>query len=119
MPIGRDRHCRAAKSIGFVENASYVHMDQHRSALVVKMCDEEDVLLASAALIIILSAKRRKFRKRRFWVRPSLQSRNRGSDLMKDLILDDVDQLNLEYRCGGVSEFFFECPVLILKLFSL
>ncbi|KAJ4438219.1 hypothetical protein ANN_14158 [Periplaneta americana] len=80
-------------------------MGQHRSASVVKMCDEEDVLLASAALIVILNANRRKFRKRRFWVRPNLQSRKiyRGSDLMKDLILDDVDQLNLEYRCGGVS----------------
>ncbi|KAJ4433099.1 hypothetical protein ANN_15356 [Periplaneta americana] len=84
-------------------------MDQHRSASIVKMCDEEDVLLASAALIIILSAKRRKFRKRRFWVRPSLQSRKmyRGSDLMKDLILDHVDQLNLEYRCGGGFRIFF------------
>ncbi|KAJ4440376.1 hypothetical protein ANN_08517 [Periplaneta americana] len=85
-------------------------MGQHRSASIVKMCDEEDILLASAALIIILSANRRKFRKRRFWVRPSLQSRKvyRGSVLMKDLMLEDVDQLNLEYRCGGGFIIFFQ-----------
>lgn len=74
------------------------------------MMDENLLAVAAAAVIIINeSDNRREPRKRRFWVRPSLQSRFRygGSELMKDLILDDVDELNLEYRCGGGFRNFF------------
>ncbi|XP_046684492.1 uncharacterized protein LOC124370247 [Homalodisca vitripennis] len=71
-----------------------------------KMSDEEDVLVALGAFVII---NHEKLRKRRFWVRPSLQSRRKygTSELMKDLVLDDEDELNLEYRYGcGFKNFF-------------
>jgi hypothetical protein len=48
-------------------------------------------------------------RKRRFWIHPSLRGRAQYgvNDFMKDLILDDADELNLEYRCeGGFRNFF-------------
>ena len=73
------------------------------------MISDEDLLVVSAAVIIIDNEKeRRKRRKRRFWVRPSLESRSRYGtrDLMKDLLLDDVDELNLEYRGCGFKNFF-------------
>lgn len=74
-----------------------------------KMSDEDDVLLASAAIIIVNVLKVREFRRRRFWVRPSLQAKKKYSatDLMNDLILDDVDVLNLEYRSGAGFKNFF------------
>lgn len=62
------------------------------------MSTDEDLLLA-ASLVVIIGAVERPRLPRRFWVRPSL-NRNRysASDLINDLILDDVDELNLEYR---------------------
>ncbi|XP_071056596.1 uncharacterized protein [Onthophagus taurus] len=53
--------------------------------------------------------KKRTKLKRRFWIRPSLRNRNkyRGSDLIKELILDDADNINLEYRSDvGFTNFF-------------
>lgn len=45
---------------------------------VVKMVSEDDLLVASCAVILIENENKiRKQRKRRFWVRPSLQSRAR------------------------------------------
>lgn len=73
------------------------------------MYTDEDVLIAAAALIIV-DQEGRKPRNRRFWVRPSLRrgrARYGVSELMEDLILDDVDELNLEYRCGGGFRNFF------------
>jgi hypothetical protein len=60
----------------------------------------DDELLLAAALTVIVGAIERPKLPRRFWIRPSLKSRNRysASDLINDLILDDVDILNLEYR---------------------
>ena len=68
----------------------------------IKMFDDDDAILASAAFIIIAAQKKRR-RRPRFWVRPSLQSRKKysPSDLIKDLILDDTNVLNLEYRSNG------------------
>lgn len=63
------------------------------------MFDDDDVLLAAAAFVVIAKSKQ-KFKKRRFWVRPSLQSRS-SHNLLDELILDDRDILNLEYRCNG------------------
>ncbi|CAG9839149.1 unnamed protein product [Diabrotica balteata] len=73
------------------------------------MCDEDDAIIVCAAFVIITTKKRKSSRKRRFWVRPSLQSRNRysGSNLMEDLKKDDIDLLNLEYRCNGGFRNFF------------
>ncbi|XP_022180908.1 protein ALP1-like [Myzus persicae] len=77
------------------------------------MCADDDLLIAAAAVIIIDQndrKKARKSRKRRFWVRPSLKSgraKYSVNDFMNDLILDEVDKLNLEYRCGtGFRNFF-------------
>lgn len=75
----------------------------------VAMYTDEDLLVAAAAVIVVDRASH-KPRNRRFWVRPSLgrgRARYGGSELMKDLILDDVDELNLEYRCGGGFRNFF------------
>lgn len=77
------------------------------------MLDEDDVLAASAAVIILMSAVsvavQRAKRRRRFWIRPSLQARHKYSatDFMKDLVLDDVDLLSLEYRLGAGFRNFF------------
>ncbi|KAK4876261.1 hypothetical protein RN001_012683 [Aquatica leii] len=62
------------------------------------MSDVDDEMVAISAAIIV-DALIPKRRKKRFWVRPSLRSRSRysGSGLIKDLILDDVDDLKLEY----------------------
>ncbi len=71
--------------------------------------DDDDVLIASAAIIISSVLKVCKFWKRRVWVRPSLQAKKKYSIivLMKDLVLDDVDLLNLEYRSeAGFKNFF-------------
>lgn len=72
------------------------------------MSSEEDVVLVAAAALIIDSCIHVR-QKKRFWVRPSLKNRKiySASDLMKDLILDDVDELNLEHRCDvGFRNFF-------------
>ncbi|KAJ8882366.1 hypothetical protein PR048_014170 [Dryococelus australis] len=69
------------------------------SQLCVNKYYEEDVILAAAAVI----------RPRRFRIRPSLKSLNTysGSDLIKNLLSDYVDSLNLEYRCdAGFRNFF-------------
>lgn len=65
------------------------------------MSDEEDATLAAAACVILASHYER--RPRRFWVRPSLQAREKysGSDLLADLRKDDIDPLSGELRCDG------------------
>ena len=57
------------------------------------MYTNEDLLVAAAAVIIVESEMRRKPRTRGFWLRPSLEGRARYgvSDLMKDLILDELN----------------------------
>ncbi|XP_060881928.1 uncharacterized protein LOC132953338 [Metopolophium dirhodum] len=76
-------------------------------------CDQ-DALLAAAAFLVIANKKiNKKAKPRRFWVRPSLQSREiyTTSHLLTDLISDDTDILNLEYRCnGGFRNFFRMSP---------
>jgi len=59
------------------------------------------ILIAASALIIdycILVRRKKPFSR----VQPSLKKGKKysGSDLVKDLILNDVDKLNLEYRCN-------------------
>ncbi len=76
-----------------------------------KMWDHDDdvVLLASGTIIISSVLKVREFWKQRFWVPPRLQAKKKCSttDLMKDLVLDDIDLLNLEYSSGiGFKNFF-------------
>ncbi len=68
------------------------------------MFDENDVLLASATAMVVFSSLFlfHEQKPHRFWVRPSLVVRKKYSatDFMRNLILDDVDELNLEYRSG-------------------
>jgi hypothetical protein len=54
------------------------------------MFDEEDVLLGAATFIVI--ANRKTKRPRRFWLRPTLQSRRKyeASDFLEGLMLDDT-----------------------------
>lgn len=51
-------------------------------------------------------------KKIRFWVRPRPSLKNRkiynAYDLMKDLILDDMDELNLEYRYDVGSDILMQ-----------
>ncbi len=71
--------------------------------------DDDNVLLATHAIIISSVLKVREFREQRFWVWSSLQAKKkyRTTDLMKDLVLDDVDLPNLEYRSrAGFKNFF-------------
>lgn len=76
------------------------------------MVDDDDVALAASAAIIIGFAafQRRCRRPRRFWVRPSLingRRKYRASDFMEDLLQDETDELNLEYRNDvGFTNFF-------------
>lgn len=76
--------------------------------------EDDDVIIASAAFVVIASkVSRKKRREPRFWIRPSLLSRNRYSarDLFVDLVKDDADILNFEYRCnGGFRNFFRMTP---------
>ncbi|XP_039281609.1 uncharacterized protein LOC120350804 [Nilaparvata lugens] len=64
-----------------------------------RMSSVEDVILAAAACVV-LSKQRRP---RRYWVRPSLNSRATysGNDLLDDLNRDDVDPLSGELRTDG------------------
>lgn len=59
-----------------------------------------EALLAAAACVILGSSQSRK---RKCWVRPSLQARNQysGTDLLADLQRDDSDLLVGEMRCDG------------------
>lgn len=76
------------------------------------MISDDDAILAAAAAIIIGVATRqsRCRRSRRYWVRPSIlngRKKYRTSEFMKDLLLDEADELNLEYRNDvGFSNFF-------------
>ncbi|XP_030760537.1 protein ALP1-like [Sitophilus oryzae] len=69
---------------------------------------EKDALLAAAACVIIFEESERKSRKRRFWVRHSLQARSiySGTHLLEDLKKDDCAPLNwgLEYK-GSFKNF--------------
>ncbi len=68
---------------------------------------DDDVLLASTAIIISSVLKVREFREQQFWIQPSLQAKKKCSttDLMKDLVLNDL--LNLKYRLGAGFKNFF------------
>lgn len=59
--------------------------------------EEENVILVATNVLIGDSCKKKK---KEFWIRLSLKNRKMysASDLTKDLILNDVDELNLEYR---------------------
>lgn len=66
-------------------------------------------LLAPATTMVVLSSVICERRPCRFWVQPSLIARRRYSatDFMRDLILDDIEELNIEYRSGlGFRNFF-------------
>ena len=69
------------------------------------MSDSEDLAVAAAAIITAVAGSQQdrcRRRPRRFWVRPSfVQGRKKYSieEFMKDLLLNYVDDLNLEYRC--------------------
>jgi hypothetical protein len=69
--------------------------------IVVRTMSEEYVLLAAAASVVIFSE--RSGRRRRFWVRPSLHSRQRytGRDLLRDLNCDDCGLSICERRLSG------------------
>lgn len=58
------------------------------------MANNDEVIIAAAACVIICAKK--KTMKRRFWVRPLLQSWKRysGSDLLADLKRDDNDLID-------------------------
>ena len=68
------------------------------------MSDSEDLAVAAAVIIIAVAGiqqGRCRRHPRRFWVRPSLvRGRKKYStqEFMKDLLLNDVDDLKLEYR---------------------
>ncbi len=70
--------------------------------------DDDDVLLASAAIIILSTESS--------WIsettildlaKPSSKEEMQHKDLIKDLVLDDIDLLNLEYRLGAGFKNFF------------
>ncbi len=67
------------------------------------MFEKDDVLVVLAGTIILHSLQVRKFRNHRFCVCPSLTAKKKYSttDLMKDLILDDVKVLDPEDRSGA------------------
>ena len=72
------------------------------------MSDSED-----AAIIIAVAESQRQRcsrRPRRFWVRPSLapgRKKDSREEFIGDLLLNDVDDLNTEYRCDvGFQNFF-------------
>jgi len=73
------------------------------------MYADNDLLIAAAAVIIVdQNDQARKPQERRFWVRPSLKRvKYSVNDFMNDLISDEVDELNLEYRCGTDFQKFF------------
>ena len=73
------------------------------------MSDSEDV---AAIIIAVVGSQQVRCRRRprSFWVRPSLvRSRKKYSteEFMNDLLLNDVDDLNLEYRCDVDFQNFF------------
>jgi vacuolar-type H+-ATPase catalytic subunit A/Vma1 len=82
------------------------------------MLDGEEVLLAAATFIV--SANRKTKRLRRFWVRPTVQSRRKykASDLLEDLMLDDNDPLKHEYRSSFTNflRLTNECEILVNNL---
>ncbi|CAB3232065.1 unnamed protein product [Arctia plantaginis] len=74
------------------------------------MITDYDVAMSAMSVIIIALSQPPKRRPRRFWIRPSLRRGRqlyRTSELIKDLILDEADPLNLEYRNDvGFTNFF-------------
>lgn len=74
------------------------------------MITDYDVAMSAMAVVILALNQPLKRRQRGFWIRPSLRRGRqlyRASELMKDLILDEVNPLNLEYRNDvGFTNFF-------------
>ncbi len=74
------------------------------------MCNEE--ILAACALNLVMCGALLAYqcqRSKRYWIRPSLFARKKynATDFMEDLILDDEDALNLEYKSSvGFLNFF-------------
>ncbi|KAK9876382.1 hypothetical protein WA026_012693 [Henosepilachna vigintioctopunctata] len=57
--------------------------------------------MSAMAMVILTLKQPPKRRQRRYWIHSSLKTGRqlyRASELMKDLILDEADPLNLEYR---------------------
>ncbi|KAG5865334.1 hypothetical protein JTB14_007449 [Gonioctena quinquepunctata] len=76
------------------------------------MSDEDAMVAAAAAAMILVevAASQHQRRPRRFWIRPSLihgRSKYNTTQFMKDLLLDEVDDLKLEYRCDAGFRIFF------------
>ena len=106
MPIYADWQGHMPKPVGLDTHNS---LRPHRKWHSVAMFTDEDLLVA-AATVIVMNQESHKPRNRQFWVRPNFskgRARYGVSELMKELILDNVDELNLEYRCGGGFRNFF------------
>lgn len=76
------------------------------------MSDAEDTAVAAVVIIIVVvvSQQDHHHRPQRFWVRLSLdrgRKKYNMKDFMKNLLLDEVDELNLENRCDMGSNNFF------------
>lgn len=116
-----DRHCRTTLSIDTLD-IDDVHINQLvwtfqlcclcRLIVFLLNMSDEDIVLAAAGVIIaeVASLSQQKRRPRRYWIRPSLvhgRKKYSTTEFMKDLLLDDVDELNLEYRCNAGFRNFF------------
>ncbi|KAJ8880763.1 hypothetical protein PR048_017233 [Dryococelus australis] len=64
------------------------------------MCTNKDATLVAGAAGMTI-AECEVHRPRQFWVVQACEVELDMEDLMKDSILDDVDEFNLEYKCGG------------------
>ncbi len=91
------------------------------------MCEEEEEeeVLATCALNLVMCGgllAHQRQRPRRYWIRPNLLARKKygAIDFMKDLILDDEDTLNLEYRSSAcmVLKFLSNVNIKIWKNFK-
>lgn len=71
---------------------------------------DDDAIVAAAAILVEAAALQHQRRPSRFWIRPSLiygKKKYCATEFMKDLLLDEADDLNLEYRCDvGFRNFF-------------
>jgi hypothetical protein len=63
---------------------------------------------------IVKIEQERRRHPRSFWARPSLirgRQKNNTDEFMKDLLIVEVDQLNLEYRCDLSFRHFFRMNI--------
>lgn len=88
---------------------------QTKETLFGKMFNQEDVIVAAACTIILSSIKKKR---KRFWVRPSLQRRQtiNGTNMLNDFNHDDMDPLSGELRYINtlIIYFFRHLPVYLV-----